>query len=920
MPGFGSGPFGGGPGGFGEYDWSRASLYFAAPEPYRLEDDRADQLFLKYSQGQGLIFDILRRKIREFGDLRDPLRVRTKFNETQIIRLGRRVDPQEPIEQSGIEGRVEASTVFSAVRARFKPQDVGKLLIIENSKVLGNNRTVKIAVAIDTNSVATEPPLAVDTGPLRWSMRAESDEEDVTFEIDAGDVESVNPSWILTDGFVELEITGRRQFLLDETHTQQTDQEGQDGTISAGVFSAPSASFSQADVGKRFTITGSATPENNVKTEISEVLSATTIVLSATLADEQFPLTWALLKRARITLGSSAALAGFIEQSAATATVTAPNVFNAPNARFSANDVGKLITLRADGDPNNGTYEVASFVSSSQVILDATLAAGGPYFWQIRQQTGLDDPTTIQVFAPGLLDYLAQDFGVTIDTREPEEFQRRWVASVPRWMNQKGMEETYQYLARLTGFEISLTPLYRVSQSIYEDSPTLTVLLVGESGAGRSGTANGALTLVGSLVRFSSPTALFVASDVGKQVEVTGSGFSNDGVRTIVTVISATEVEFRMADTMNGASDTGLDWRIVRLYALEAPGLPVMDEINVDLMTYLKTPIPLAGRTGGDGSLVSTNRLTTPTGAFVDGEVIYQVLITGTGSGNDGYYDVDVVVSSTEIQLAGTLTTPDANNGAITWQLVEFPFTLDKYCFEENWSTEIGNGDGYLEVTAVSPGTPSPFPILYTVTVIGDVDVVTGLGVGQWQFTDSAATTFFLEDVPTESVESSGANGSILAGTPIIFNAPGAFVAGDVNKKIRVTNSISGNDGLYSIAAYIDPDNVELRGDDTPNAPDGNNGSLGWAITVFEIQTTATVPPAIGLASIEYICPTGEDCGFCGSNKILVEGSTTLLLEQPFERLFDRLEEGRPKHVEFVSKVGQTAGGTVVITGGGSTP
>ena len=921
MPGFGSGPFGGGPGGFGEHDWSRAVLYTALPEPFRVEDENQGDPLLKYSQAQGQVFDALRRNIRDFGDLRDPLLVRTRYNDTEIVYLGKRLDAISEIEQSGVEGSVAANTQFQATRARFKAEDVGKLLFVENSTVLGNNRTVKIATVISQNTIATEPPLLPDAGPLRWSLRDETDSETATFEVLSGDVSRVGPGWILTDGLVLLEVSARRQFKNDGTHTQQTDQEGTDGILSSGTLTSATARFSQQDVGKRLTLSGSVHHENDVKTEVQEVLSPTTVVLADPgLVDDTGPLTWALLKRAEITLASSAALTGHILQEASNASTTAPDTISAPGARFTTDDVGRYITLYKDGSANNDSYQITAVNNGIEVTVSGTLVSdAGPFLWNLRAPTALDDPLSVEVYAPSLLGYLAEDHGVSIDTRESEEFQRRWVASVPRWMNRKGQRDIYEYLGKLTGFDVTVTPLYRVSGEALQEGLVISFEIVGEALEGRYGFGNGTLTLVGSAVRFSSPDASFTEGDVGRQIEVSGSaGGSNDGLRTIETIIDPTTVEFDLLDTMVGLSETDLDWRIVRLYTSLPPGMPVVDEINEDLMVFLKTPIPV--QSAADGSLVSTNRLTTPSGQFTSLDVAHRVVISGSGSGNDGVYSVDEVISGTELQLNTTLTTPDANNGSVSWSLEEYPFTIDKNCFESNWSSLIGDGDGYLEVLSVDPPGGSAFPIEYTITLKGDVDVVTGIGEGQWEFTDSLGSSSFLESVPVEVEEATGADGSLLAGSPFTFNSPGAaFVAADVHKKIRITGSVSGNDGLYTIASVVDANNVELREDDTPAAPDGNNGSLGWALTVFNVTTVATVPPAnTGIATLEYVCPLNIRCGYCPSNKLLVEGTTSLSLEKPFERLFDRLEEGKPHHVEFISKVGQTASGTVLIAGGGT--
>ena len=72
MPGFGSGPFGSG--GFGEWPWSLFTIVEGVPAIYKDQDELSGDGTLR-ALLEGLVpsLDSLRRKIRDYDDLRDPL-------------------------------------------------------------------------------------------------------------------------------------------------------------------------------------------------------------------------------------------------------------------------------------------------------------------------------------------------------------------------------------------------------------------------------------------------------------------------------------------------------------------------------------------------------------------------------------------------------------------------------------------------------------------------------------------------------------------------------------------------------------------------------------------------------------------------------------------------------------------------------
>lgn len=937
MPGFGSGSFGGS--GFGQFNWSRRVLFETAPEIYRTADLENNEFFRRYAEAQGVSFDNLRLKIAAFADLRDPRAVRTRYNETTLIRLGRVETIKGVVEQRGVLGSVAAGGVFTTRRGRFTFADLTKEIAVTGSSIATNNRSVVVTNIVSPKEVLTNPPLSADAGPLRWELREteSSTEVETRVQVVGGDVEPITPGWILSDGFSDFTVLTRKQFKPEaEERKLLTLREGTDGSISTSLrFYSPTIALTSKDVGRRITIYNTIYPDTNEgKFEIVDVLSANECLLDSTeiVMEPTGTLVWALLRDPELTLIGSATLRGAVEQEDDDGAITAagpPAIFESVSASFSGEDEGKLLTIHKPGDANNGTYEVLTILSANRVEIDTTLAAGTDFRWELRPATSVGDETQVEVRAMNLIQFLAMDFGIEIDNREEEEWQRRWVESVSRWVGMKGHEDCYKYLAELTGFTAEVTGLYRVSKELYlaVQSAGAETYAVGEDGDGRYG-LDGSLDVVAGLVQLSSPTAAFWDGDVGCQIEVVGSsGSTNDGFYTINRFVDEHTVEFRSVDTMTGISDPNngaLEWRIVRLYADQSPLLPYHDEINHDLMTYLKG-----------------------VGVFVV----------------DKY----------------------------CWEQAPAP-----------WSTLLGpgdGGDGRIFITAVSPSGPAALPSIYTVEGRGDFEVAVGLGGGRWRLTDSDPKTYFLESVPTlherhsgtkgyfrhnfpfyvrNFFDSSGENpftvadvGRVLVvensvvpsnnkayiiatyfspsklgmdiSTPVVSDTSGtlrwrildpdatgtdgsltaprrftttapAFVATDEGKRLIVSASDSGNNRQFVIETYIDANNVDLAPYDTPTVPDSNNGSLVWAMFSYEFTVVATEPPAVGAASLEYICPEQLTCDYCRSNKALVEASTPYLLEKGLERLRDRLAQGTPKHVELVENYGYEVTASLVLT------
>lgn len=932
MPGFG------GDDAFGEFDWSRRVLFEAAPEIYRRADEDESDFFRRYAEAQGISFDNLRRKIAAFADLRDPQAVRSQYDEVETLRLGPTRTVKGPVEQNGKLAEVLGTTVLKTLRGRFTTADIGKEITVSNSGIADNNTEVVITSIVSPTEVLTNPPLTLDAGPLHWELREldTSDTKTTVVEVRGGDVEEITPGWILSDGYADFTVLKRQQFKPEsEERKLLTLREGADGSINAALnFTSPSLALTSRDVGRRITIANSLYPETNEnKFEIIDVLSANECLLDGSpdfTAEPTGELVWALLRRPELTLSGSAILRGVVELEGDDGEITAvgaPAVFEADSARFADDDVGKLLTIHKPGSADNNTYEILSRVSDTVVTLDATMSGVGSNFhWEMRAATDKGDETQVEVRATSLLRFLAQDFAIEVDEREVEEWQRRWVESVSRWIGLKGHEDVYKYLAELTGFTADVTGLYRVNQETYAAILAAGGVghMIGDDGDGRLGT-DGSLDVVGGLVRFSSPTAQFVNGDVDRQIYVTGtSGATNDGFRTIVTVIDAQTVEFRLIDSMTGTSDPNngtLTWSIVRLYAEQAPTLPVYDEIDADRMTYLKTSnvftvdrycweqappwsTLLGPGDAGDGRIFITSVSPTASFAFaatytLEGRGDFSVIV-GLGVGR--WRLTDLNLTAYFVETVPTLhERHSGSDGSLTDDLGDRIFSAASAVF-----TGADAGRFVLVEDAAQPEYNKGWLILAYV----DVNTLK-LSTAHAAIVDDGNNGNLKWKVIAP--DATGTDGSLTA--PLRFTSASAtFTAADEGKRLIVSESGSGNNREYIVDAFIDANNVDVESTHTPTVPDANNGSLVWGLFSWELTVVATEAPDVGAATLEYICPEVLMCHHCRSHRVLIEASTPYLMERGFERLHDRLEQGKPKHVELIESFGVEANASLVLT------
>lgn len=682
-------------------------LWEVVPELDKQQDVITGQGQLRaYQDSLRPSFDKLRHRMRDYLDLRDPLRVRTQYDEVLELTLGPQVLPQGTLEQRGVDGFTEAPLLapkqFNAPTGRFTQQDIGKTLRVRGSTNPANNRDFVIAARLTPNTVTTIPEmLAPDTGPLRWELRTAppAPADHITLEVRSGDIGSVNLGWVLSDGVSDFEVVGRRRF---------NDQTGfllspikQTGTslylLAYGpaptqtVVRALTGVFTQDDVGKPFLIRGSTKWENNTLLRIKRVISGTDLELDGQLVlpdPDSGRLEWELRELAtwaQLDLLGLAVPLGVVEQENTDLQILAPNTVYSPKGNFSGADVGKYLAITGTGVVDNAqNYKVVGYVDPLTLLIAPPLPffepLSGQLRWELRTATKYGDLTRLRAHAPSLIPLLANDFGVVLDTQESEARQRSFVRNIHQWIELKGSQEGYRVTGAISGFDVTVQALYRISMDWLLLMPPGSVLEVGEITVGRYGVQGRLVAGTFAPVRFISQEAQFRPSDEGNQLRIgnTAAPF-NSKLYSIDRFIDAHTVEFRLVDTApGGLPDYGtlgtvlnstVKWRIVRLYTTFPPSLPVYDEVVADQM-----------------------------------------------------------------------------------QLASPGFGIDRFCWEAGFTAQ-----GDITIMAVTPIMPGKW-LLHAKAKVGAPEEMTGgvlsavASLGTWKITDSIGQTFYLESLPTQVV------------------------------------------------------------------------------------------------------------------------------------------------------------------------
>lgn len=804
LTGFGAGPFG--EGAFGEHPWAKQVFFDSLPAIYRLEDPQNSNFLQKYAFAQGQLFDNLREKIRKFRDLRDPIAVRTQYDEVQLLRLG----PQRPlrgaIEQRGLDGTVvlvEVGTyAFNSPTSRFSFADIGKELTAIGSNTPFNNRPFIVSSIIDPSTVTTSPPLQPSASPpdvFRWELRTLSPGDFVRVQVQEGEVSVINPGWELTDGFGQFNVLARRQFRTsDQEATTLTDAEGLTGSVNPrGYFVAPPMAFAQGDVGKVLTSTGSDIQANNDRFVVRRV------VVPSTPGDPVAVLTSYELLRG---FDSNGGVSYSALQDSGTIVPTIQHVQTGLSSPLLVEVTGLAVTVQLQTDgfglPISTAAAVAAAVNADPIA--------GFLFRASAEGTGLSAAAPSDaVPVPGRL-------------MQPDVGPLTWALLAHPELDLEGLKVPVGCVSQF-GTDLQVIASSPTSARLQAKTATFEVPSLG-------------FQVDNLAVPATPPNGLYTATINGSTGSFTASGSTQ-------------------ADVVAGL-----------IASLNALGQPVFASDHLNLHTSVDITAQAVGQSFTDSvtSPASSLVLTTSTMGATPGDTNKRMLLRGSLLGNDGIFRVLNVLNASTVDIdspltvetsptlfwelrsstaLGDLTQVSTNAPSlITFLAQDFGEQIDRQENEARqrsavrdvtrWIGKKGVPDGY-RIRGLISGFDVSTVQLYRV----DQDIALNL---------IPPTELF--EVGNSNPGKFGSDASLLAGTGLRLrlHSPSAnFTNSDIGSSIITQNAARLLlNGSFVIETVIDPQTVDfsLAYEPSPpnpplipldNSPDSNNGSISWLVVRY---------------------------------------------------------------------------------------
>lgn len=286
-------------------------------------------------------------------------------------------------------------------------------------------------------------------------------------------------------------------------------------------------------------------------------------------------------------------------------------VFSA-SSPFKAGDVGKLLTIHGSLLGNDGTYEIRSVSAGGSKATVLAVLRPDPTlcFWErrtaplIRSESIRPNPQNYEVLANSqpLIDILAYDFGIRVDTQQVEARQRAWVRQVSQWIATKGTVQSIEEIAHLSGFDVEVKPLFTVvplpAMGASGDDVGFDFLFVGDDGRIRY---TGTISNVGGYAVFSDPTQNFKASDAGRVLNIGNSDAgppSNSNFWVISAVLSPTSVRLEQPSiggslgpvthiNFTEPNNGSLFSTVGEIYGDTQPSFILMDDVEVDYLAIM---------------------------------------------------------------------------------------------------------------------------------------------------------------------------------------------------------------------------------------------------------------------------------------------------------------------------------------------
>jgi hypothetical protein len=868
VPGFGKGPFGSEP--FGEWKWSRQVLYELIPELYRSSDpDGLFELFIESIRGQ---FDGQRRLIREFADLRNPERVRTAFNTVTRLKLGKVIVPQGVLEQAGSDGSVDGLFRFISPTGRFRDTDIGKEIKVNASKLTGNNRSVVVIKVESLTTVVTEPQLATDAGPLNWELReaVSAPSDHIHVEVRGGDVAEITPGHILSDGLADFEVLRRLMFTQQGRLAFRAEAESADGDIDGTLrFAAEDGSFGPDDVGKWLSISGSDFPQNNNRFEIKDIdmsVSPPRLVLAGFMAEDT-NLFWAVMPRPILYLANRAVPAGVVEQEGVNGVIVGGGSFDftSNTGNFTDADIGKLLQVRGStAAPRQDRQVFVTAVPDANTLTTGTafVDAETDIYWELRSRTLTQDSERKGVDAE------------IIATDDPAPTEHTLQIPTGRFLpTDIGLQLELSNSA-ITGNNGSFTILATPDEeTVVISAATLTV----DEGPLTWQVVSG--DFAKAEVRAESLIKLF-APDFGIEID---NQESEARQRSWVRHVNAWLDRKGHEDTYAFlAAISGFVASVFPLYRLDASFLDTLPGFVV-----FEVGEDAPGRSGTDGAIISGatgTRFLSDSAALVATDVGRSIRIgNAIDSSNNKLFTVGEFIDANTVEflpVSGGVTPdsglPDIGTKQLTWNVVrlysnEAPL-LPRY--------DDFNPDALEEYIALTAPATDDFHVdkycweedwagFIAVTLVSTTNI-------EGNRYEIRVTPPFTDLIPTHD-------------TKVPWDLP-------------VWKLRDADDNLFTLETR--PDIV---------------GGTDWT---FDVIADPVAPPVTGAATLEYQCLELGGCGFCKSNKIVVEiepGDIASELGVAVERVLTRVllrlnEHPKPIHVEIVPVFKQVLEATLTLS------
>lgn len=796
MPGFGSGPFGGDP--FGQWNWSRYVLYESIPALYKDADPATGDLLRKYAGGLQYSFDNLRGHIRDMGELRDAIQVRSEYSGSEFIVLGKQVPPTGATEQAGTLGVVETVGIFKSDdrTARFTPDDIGKQIFIRRSNVPVNNQQTYIVTGyVGPKELATDPAIFLDAGPMRWELRSQTTlpEGEVEVEVRGGDAAQVELGWVIEDGTKKFEVASRQMYWQPVTQSRLlNEREADDGVLAlrsdggvpAYTLYSPTYDFQFADVGKQLLVSGAYNPASDGLWEIVAVEP----------------------------LGPGGANVAIFGR------LTAPGEDNNPNGKTDyvyQETADRMVTVEHVYQPLSDLPLEVSYSTANQTRFDITVRLATDVGGAIT--TLPSDIGTALAADPPFSKYVRAGRAYTGGTETPVgPFSRTAIKGGPLPAQAGKVFWSLRPFARLVLY--GPLPLGVIDEEGYD------LAVLGWTGAG-------------SLVRVASEP--FQAEDEGRLLTIRGSQTGNDGTYTILQVNSSSEVLL----------DAHLESDFATVTSVLDNGSGALRVVTASAHPFVSgTQVLLAGVV-----YAGTN----PNGAWTV-NVVSPTAFDLVGSSSAGFTYVSGGVADSPcywakrtapvVQPATTRLNPQNYEVVahaeplLDFLAYDFGLQTDSQQVDERqrawvrqvsqWTAKKGTAQSVVDVAHLE-GFEATIASLYTLPLTSGVFPGVNL--------------YFV------STERFGVSGSlVLNGSDIDYQDPTfTFTSADVGKVLAISGTDNpDNTGYFSILAYIAPDTVRLSptsiggslGTTTIVAPDANNPLLIAALGDVYSDTPYSLP------------------------------------------------------------------------------